>query len=456
MRTADLRGLMLVSYHFPPMGGSGVQRALKLARYLPSAGWRAEVVCAGHTHYPLIDATLLEDLPDECRVHSTPGAEPGGAAAWMGARLRGLGCPGEWATRAEQRAFWRLERLCRVLPEAEWLWVPAAVARARRIVDAGAAEAVVTSGPPHGTHLAGLWLKRRRGLPWIADLRDPIVDNWARGSGPAAAWRIWLEQLIARHADHLVVTCPEVMEAMRLRHGPRLDGRMTFIPNGYDPEDFAGRLARAERERIRLACVGSFYREQTIGPVLEAFRELRSESAAGDIELRLIGNLSGEQRRLLRPGDADFLIDVGYLPHRAAVAEMRQADAVLLMTPATPRGRYCVPAKTFEYLASGRHILAAVHEETWLAGLLRRAGRTTVVTHEAGRRAGGLGSLLAGAIRDMKPLWRAADARPCRDAANVEAFSRPRQARDYGRLIEQCVDGGPRLRLAAPDAEAAA
>ncbi len=113
------REVLLVTYRFPPLGGSGVQRALKLARYLPDAGWRVHVLTAGHTHYPLIDATLNGEPGDghdhglsseNVQVHRVLGYEPGGIAAtacrWMGRRAAAQ-TAGE-APSLENRLFWRL------------------------------------------------------------------------------------------------------------------------------------------------------------------------------------------------------------------------------------------------------------------------------------------------------------------------------------------------------------
>ena len=458
-----LRNLLLVSYQFPPIGGSGVQRALKLARYLPRAGWRAHVISAGHTHYPLLDPSLTCGDGDDIVVHRTCGLEPAGMARAICRHLAQDGSVPWWLSAFEDRLYWRLDRVCGglSLPEAEMLWVPAAIRQARRLVERHDIEAVITSSPPHSTHLVGMNLKRRLGLPWIADLRDPILDNFSyRPSGRLADrfWR-WLERSVVHQADRVVVTCPELAQRLSSRYADVKPGRFVTITNGYDPADAAGgRLKTSDRRysdregtggipdgqrplesprgRFVLAYIGAFYREQTIEPVLQAIRELRARRAdiATDLEFRMIGSISAAQRRLLTTEDSAFIVDLGYRSHEEAVAEMPRADVLLLMVPTNDGGRLCIPAKVFEYLAFGGHILGLVPDDTYLHRLLVEAGNTTPVDC---RKPSGF----APAIERCYDAWRAGTLNVPRNERVVQEFRRDRLAERYAEVVEDCVDG---------------
>ncbi|MBN2562239.1 MAG: glycosyltransferase [Phycisphaerae bacterium] len=513
-----LRNLLLVTYQFPPIGGSGVQRALKLAQYLPQVGWRAHVVSAGHTHYPLLDPTQRVGDGEELVVHRICGLEPAGVARticrhlaqdgaapeWLRGRpkylvarssrrcrpsgrgARATDVPGRSLTALEDRLYWRLDRVCEGLhlPEAEMLWIPAAIRQSRRLVERHGIEAVVTTSPPHSAHLVGLSLQRRLGLPWIADLRDPILDNFAYHPQTRLAdrfWR-WLEQAVVSNADHVVATCPELIDRLLDRHA-RLDAnRFSTITNGFDPADrpkdgvgavpdhakspsqgggtgvlpvaqpaapasgggcgVRSRPRLTKSQRFTLAYVGAFYREQTIGPVLDAIRSLRANRGdiATDIEFRLIGSLSASQRRLLGADDAAFFKDMGYRSHEEAIREMAQADALLLVTPANDGGRLCIPAKAFEYLAFGGHILGLVHEGTALWRIMADAGNVTLLDC---RVPGGL----VPAIGRRYDAWRAGTPNGQRNQQVVERFRRDRLAARFARVVERCVDGVSRLRV---------
>lgn len=432
-----LRNILIAAYHFPPMGGSGVQRVAKWGRYLPTHGLRPHILCAGHGHYSLSDSTLVRELHPSTRTLRVIGCEPAGLAARLGA-ISG-------SARLESAIAWRLNRIADAFPfiERELHWVPSAIRAARKICRESQMHAVITSGPPHATHIIGLHLRRRLGLPWIADLRDALLDNWdRRESRIETAWLAALERRIVRFADRIVVTCPEVAESMAARHAVSPD-RFEFIPNGFDPADASPQAPRNTDDRLILAHIGALYGDQTIAPVLEALASLIAvdPSLRDRIELRIVGSLSKAQRASLRPEWRSLLTETGYLPHADAIRAMRDADALLLMTPAKPRGRYCIPAKTFEYLAFGGHILAIVHAGTELHRLLHRAGNATVVpSHSPVDIAAALQTIIA-RHRDGTQSTR-------RDRAAIAEYHRERQAQRLADLIDDVVaPAHPRLSI---------
>lgn len=441
-----LRNILIAAYHFPPMGGSGVQRIAKWGRYLPAHGLRPHILCAGHGHYGLADSTLLNELHPSTRVHRVTGCEPASLAARLGA-ISG-------SARLESAIAWRLNRIADALPmiERESLWVQSAIRAARKICRISQMHAVITSGPPHATHRIGLHLRRRLGLPWIADLRDALLDNWAlRDSRIESAILAALERRIVRFADRIIVTCPEVAESLSARHGVDPD-RFEYLPNGFDPADAPPHTAPRSHDRLVLAHVGALYRDQTIAPVLEALAALiaADPSLRNHIELRIVGSLSTAQRNSLRPEWRPLLTETGYLPHADAIRAMRDADALLLMTPANARGRFCIPAKTFEYLAFGGHILAVVHSGTELQRLLARAGNATVVPSHAPAD-------IAAALQTIIARHRDGTLSTRRDRATLAEYHRERQSQRLAELIDDVVaPAHPRLAIARTAAEDAA
>jgi len=435
--------MLLVAYHFPPFGGSGVQRVLKFAKYLPRHGWRAHVLTAGHLHYPLMDPALLKDAGDETVIHRVKGWEPGGVAARLGRLM-----PTAWRSnhhgdvgpaekpRVEDRLYWRLERWTKraSLPEVEMRWLGAAARAARRIIRRHGIQAVMTTSPPQCIQNLGLRIKRGHGLPWIADLRDPIVDNFATDSEAAAVsqWRQSLEQQTCESADRVLVTCSDLRERLVERHGLPLRHRIEVIPNGFDPDDRPTECARnPEPRKFVLGYIGSFYQAQTIEPLLKALRAFAGSRPDVDkmFELRIAGSISARQRPLMGDDDRRFIRELNYLPHGAALREMSAADALFLMTPPGDAGRFCIPAKIFEYLAFGRHVIAVIHPGTALKGILRAAGSTSVV-HQ------GDISGLTHAIAAQFDAWSAGRSAPVRDPGVLAQFTRDEQASQLADVLD--------------------
>ncbi len=440
------RNVLLVSYHFPPMGGSGVQRALKLAKYLPDAGWQAHVLCAGHTHLPLLDVSLVDELVGRAAVHPVCGWEAGALARTLCGHLRTGPSGGKRLGEIEDRLYWRLHGwIARLgLPEQELLWAPAAIRRARELIPRRSIGAVVTSSPPLSCHLVGWSLARRMGLPWIADLRDPIVDNFAAqdARGPERLFRRWIEGLAVRNARRLVVTCPELADRLAARYPDVPVGRFATITNGFDPGDAPAPAARTVGERFVLAYIGSFYRQQSIAPILEAVRLLRVRrpDIGARLELRMVGSLAASQQHHVQADDDAFFRRLGYQPHRTAIAEMASADALLLATPLEHGGRYCIPAKTFEYLAFGGHVIAFVHAGTAASRMLSDAGGCTILRD-------GSTSEWSGAIETCFDAWQAGTLAHTRRRGAIERFDRLAVAKEYATVINRCVDGSSLIRL---------
>src|SRR5512143_256797 len=79
---ADVPGpnqkVLIVTYYWPPSGGSGVQRWLKFVKYLPSFGWQPYVFTPENPSVEIRDESLLKDIPPEAEVIRLPIWEPYG------------------------------------------------------------------------------------------------------------------------------------------------------------------------------------------------------------------------------------------------------------------------------------------------------------------------------------------------------------------------------------------
>jgi len=423
--TPSTRRVLLVAYHFPPMGGSGVQRPLGFARYLAQCGWQPIVLCAAHRRYPLMDASLCSAIPADVHVERVAGLEPGALAPRLAPVLKGF--TGRAASSdVEDRLYWRLGRLTEWLgvPEPEMLWVNAARRAAIRLARERDIHAVVTSGPPFSVHLVGDWLKRRLGLSWVADFRDPLTRNFTYSPRSRRQDRFWrrLERDVVNGADFVVATCPENASDLSDRY-PQRAGRFATVTNGFDPADFGTSerdVASPESEgRLTLTHVGAFYRQQSVQPILGAMQAIieKRPEWRGCLQLEVIGSLSRQEWERLQPDQRRLLVFRGFAPHAEAVAAMRSAAALYLTAPDCEGGRLCIPGKTFEYLASNRPIFASVPAGTWLAGVLAKSTGVRVV-HE--REPGDLAHHLESFLNEwvIGPQW------PIDRHAEIQGFRR--------------------------------
>ena len=255
-------------------------------------------------------------------------------------------------------------------------WTPFALPRALALAREEPFDCVVTSSPPPSIHLLGLAL-RRRGIHWIADLRDGWTFEPQQPPWPLALQRradASLERRVARKADALVAVTEPIGEDLRRRFGARVE----VITNGFDLDETpeAGKDGLLDPDRHSLVHTGRMAAARsTPEPLLAAIRQLKQEAPAVSARLEVVfaGPLSTEEQELLAAPDLDGHVrSLGQLPRPRALALQRAADSLLVVTEGARRTSVAT-GKLFEYLAAGRPVLV-LGEETEAARIVAEAG----------------------------------------------------------------------------------
>jgi glycosyltransferase involved in cell wall biosynthesis len=362
--------VLLVTMYFPPAGGGGVQRPLKLAQYLPALGVETHVLAPDDPKWVHRDTEVR--VPTQAWVHR---------ARYMGPRARK---PAEELRAADgiERALVQAQLTARrlLVPDASVTWNLTAIPAAIRIVRREGIDAVITTSPPGSVHLVGAAVQRMTGARWIADLRDPLVANQHRRDDTAAARarqaaNEQVARLVARNATAISCVSEAIADEVRGLH-PR--GVVRTIANGCDFDDFAG-LEYRPAKRFRITHTGSFFGKRDPRPFLQAFHD-----ANLDAVVRFVGDFRSSDREWAESlGLADRLELVGYLPRADSLRLQRDSEALLLLVPeAGGRGKGVLSGKVFEYLAAGRPILAVVPPDGAAAALVRETGSGVVVAPE--------------------------------------------------------------------------
>jgi len=358
--------VLLVSFYFPPAGGGGVQRPLKLAQYLPPLGIETHVLAPDDPRWIHRDEGLR--VPTQAWVHRARYIGPMGRKP--AEELHGK--------QGLERAATHAKLLGRraLVPDENVSWNLTAIPAAIRLVRRHGIDVVITTSPPNSIHLVGVAVKRATGVRWVADLRDSPVAHVHRRSESAAVRAkekvdLGIARLVARSADAIVGVADFISDEVRALE-PR--GRVVTIPNGSDFDDFEG-LAYTPGERLRITHAGSFFGKRDPRPFLQAL----SDSGL-DIQARFLGDFRSADREWAEGlGLGDRLELIPYAPRATSLALQRDSEALLLLIPdAGGRGKGVLSGKVFEYIAAGRPILAAVPPDGAAADLIRETGAGVV------------------------------------------------------------------------------
>jgi glycosyltransferase involved in cell wall biosynthesis len=360
--------VLLVTLYFPPAGGGGVQRALKLAQYLPPLGVETHVLAPSDPKWIHEDADLR--VPTQAWVHRVHYVGP--HARRPAEELHG--------TSGVERALVhaRLATRRALVPDASVTWNLTAIPAAIRIARREGIDAVITTSPPGSVHFVGAAVKRATGAAWLADVRDPLVANQHRRADTTAtrakqAANEQLGKLVARYADGVSTVSDAIADEMRELG---VQGIVRTIANGCDFDDFVG-LEYQPGERFRITHAGSFFGRRDPRPFLQALHD--SEL---DVLARFVGDFrAADQDWAESLGLGDRLQLLGYRTRAEALRLQRDSEALLLLVPeADGRGKGVLSGKVFEYLAAGRPILAVVPPDGAAAALIRETGTGVVVS----------------------------------------------------------------------------
>ena len=329
----------------------GTQRVAKWCKYLRQLGWQVTVITVKPITYYAFDDSLLNEL-ENVRIVRTGSLDPA-RLLYLLRRKHERGGGGK-----EGRTSWLYWFL---LPDARLLWLPFALWQAWREISQQSIPLVLTSGPPHSAHFVGWILSKFMGIKWVSDFRD----SWLQGNllpTPTALHRFVqrvMEKRILSDADAVTCTSQNLAE-MSARIGHRAENTTHFLPNGYDAEDFAEPVLASDT-CFDIAYVGALSSFADPRTLLEGFRLFVETAQLSPEETRLhfIGvEVTGNLPTWVHENSLNEYVDAGgYMPHRDAIHVMRQMDLlVYLVSPGSFHA--LIPGKTFEYIASGKPVLA--------------------------------------------------------------------------------------------------
>lgn len=424
-----MKKVLIITYYFPPSGGSGVQRWLKMIKYLPQYGVEPVVLTVhpNSASYPQYDASLLADVSPQTIIHRTKSNEILSLYKKI-SPTKELPHTG-FANEPNPTFLQKVSRFIRgnfFLPDARRGWNKYAYQQAVQIIQNEGIDTVITTSPPHSTQLVGLQLKKKfPHIKWLADLRDP----WTELFYNSQLYRLPLAKKIDGKYEKIVVETADVVMtvsndcARSFAKNARPKQPIKVLYNGYDEEDFKNVTPVNKGPKKVLSYIGTLGDNYGMEVLIQALKSLEKE-ASQQLLLRFVGGVSHRVKQQL--GELNYEVEyIGYVSHQKAVDYMCSADMLLLCIPQTKDNAGILTGKIFEYIAAQKPILLLGPPQGDAAKLLAEIGGGYCVGYRA--------DLATQTLR----LWLNEEVVFLRKSADSQAFSRKEIAGKLAKLLKE-------------------
>ncbi len=372
-----MRKVLIITYYWPPSGGSGVQRWLKFVKYLPEFGWEPVVLTVDEqkASYPQIDQTLQQDIPNSVRVERTNTVEILNLYKKVSPEKE---IPfGGFADEKPPSLFQKISRFIRgnfFLPDPRRGWNKYAYKKACELIEKEGISHVVTTSPPHSTQLIGLKLKKKYpNIHWMADFRDPWTDiHYYKKLYPtriADKINRCYERSVLEKSDKVLVTCEATKDTLLSKSSQIVPGKFEVITNGFDENDFVG-IKQNTLNKFTITYIGILYNTRDLDGFLNAVSKLEDKN---NCLLRFVGHsgiIASEIERLNLTQYTEILPQV---KHSDAIQLMADSSVLVLLVPDKDKESFFLPGKLFEYLASRRPILCIASPDNEIRQIIEKS-----------------------------------------------------------------------------------
>lgn len=362
--------LLLVTYHYPPVLSAGVSRMLGISRYLAARDWDITVVTVDRSFSEPSDGATEERIPAGITLVRTGTFEIDRfnprrlIEGRTGREETGRPDPRWGRTLAAHilRYPYALMHPLGCYPERQAGWNAPLFGALRRLLAADRYDVVMSSSPPHSSHLPLLALKRMRPFRWVADFRDPwsAPPHYGKSSAILPLTRR-VERSVLGACDHAIANTNGNRGAL-LAAFPSLDrSKVSVVTNGFDTGESVGQASPAEID-CDLIYTGELY-EGMLDLYIQAVKLLRDRGYEPPPRLNIFGYIDERSARMIADnGLEDLIVFKGRIERARSLALMRSAPALLLTVPHNQRGASWVPSKLYAYLFAERPVLAIAPE----------------------------------------------------------------------------------------------
>lgn len=378
--------ILIISYYWPPSGGSGVQRWMYFAKHLKELGIEPIVLTIDpkNAAYSAFDYSLNETVKD-IKTYTTTGFQIVKLYSFLKSGKSSKAVPAGSFGDEKKSKFDKIAGYIRAnyfIPDARISWNKQAIKLAKKIIISEKIDTIITTGPPHSTHLIGIRLKKEFSIKWIADFRDPWTDvfyyNLFNRTKKSEKEDAELEKKVIDECDIVLTVGPSLKELL-LKKTDKDPSKFNFIYNGFeDSEKYHLKKELKSTNKILLSYIGTLKNNYPYENFVHAL-SIICKNSEFDITLKLIGNIDKEVIQQFH-NIQNLKVDVlGLVNHQEATDYMINATHLLLFFPSFNDSKIMITGKAFEYLATGNPILAIGDPTCDGANLLKTNSNTITV-----------------------------------------------------------------------------
>lgn len=437
-----MKRLLIITYYWPPSGGSGVQRWLKMSKYLPENGWQPVIYTADGAEYPVEDLSLEKDVAPEAEIVRYPIIEPYSFYKKFLGIKKDEKIKAGFINEGKKKSAWKENisvwlRGNLFIPDARCWWIRPSVRFLKNYLEKNPVDAIISTGPPHSLHLIAKKLHKKFNIPWIADFRDPWTDidffSELKLTKRSLKKHHRLQYQVLTEADKVVTVGWDWAKGLE-SHGAK---DVAVITNGYDfnIDEKSGDVELSKE--FTMSHVGIVGAARNAVVFWEALGELIKDNSLEDfsklLKIRLIGQVDNSVIESVKKNNLENNVEIiPYIPHEKVIKEQCSSQVLLLFVNNSPNAKGILTGKIFEYMASGRPILAIGPKDGDTAIILEKTNSGLIVDFDDKE---GMKNIIIDLFNKFKENQLVTKKNEI-----VEKYSRRALAKEYVQLIENTVE----------------
>jgi len=359
-----MKKVLIITYYWPPMGGGGVQRWLKMTKYFREFGWEPVIFTTENGEASVVDESMLAEIPSGIETLKVPIWEPFGLYKKLLGKSKdekiapGLGQETKGNSTLQKLSIWVRGNF--FIPDARMFWIKPSSKFLEKYLKENKIDAIISTGPPHSTHLIAFNVTRENNIPWIADFRDPwtnidfyhklMLTGWADNKHKK------LELKVLKNANAIVtVSWSWAKDFEKL-----INRKIDVITNGFDPEDFEQIENVILDQKFTITHAGSLNEDRNPSILWKVLSDLINELEGfkNDLEIKFIGQVDvSANNEIKQYGLENYFTRINHLPHHLVIKELTKSQTLLLPLNDVPTIDGVVPGKLYEYIGAKRPII---------------------------------------------------------------------------------------------------